>query len=96
MRLLETADLLSIVEKLYMTGGKVLLADPLPRIGAPSDGFYDVDLPTKIQGLLKHLPEEVATLKTVRVSANKNTAAMASMVQKWRTPTNPVGQGVVD
>jgi hypothetical protein len=28
-RLLETADLLSIVENLYRTGGKMLLADPL-------------------------------------------------------------------
>ena len=31
--------------------------------------------------------------KTVRVSANEDTAAMARMVQKWRKLTNPVGQG---
>ena len=92
-RLLETADLLSIVENLYRTGGKMLLADPLSRICAPSDGFYDVELPAKIHALLQHLPEEVAVCKTVRVSANKDTAAMARMVQKWRKPTNPVGQG---
>ncbi len=71
----------------------MLLADPLSRICAPSDGFYDVELPAKIHALLQHLPEEVAVCKTVRVSANKDTAAMARMVQKWRKPTNPVGQG---
>jgi hypothetical protein len=91
-RLLETADLFSIVENLYRTGGKMLLADPLSRICAPSDGFYDVELPAKIHALLQHLPEEVAVCKTVQVSANKDTAAMARMVQKWRRPTNPVGQ----
>ncbi len=71
----------------------MLLADPLSRICAPSDGFYDVKLPAKIHALLQHLPEEVAVCNTVRVSANKDTAAMARMVQKWRKPTNPVGQG---
>ena len=71
----------------------MLLADPLSRICAPSDGFYDVELPAKIHALLQHLPVEVAECKTVRVSANKDTAAMARMVQKWRKPTNPVGQG---
>ena len=93
-RLLETADLLSIVENLYRTGGKMLLADPLSRICAPSDGFYDVELPMKIHALLQHLPEEVAVCRTIRVSAiNKDTAAMARMIQKWRKPTNPVAQG---
>ncbi len=38
-RLLETTDLLSIVENLYRTGGKTLLADPLSRLCAPGDGF---------------------------------------------------------
>ena len=47
------------------------------KICAPSDGFYDVELPAKIHALLQHLPEEVAVCKTVRVSANKDTAAMA-------------------
>ena len=46
-RLLETADLLSIVENLYRTGGKILVADPLSRLCAPSNSFYDVTLPSK-------------------------------------------------
>jgi hypothetical protein len=44
-RFLEAADLLSIVENLYRTGGKMQLADPLSRLCAPGEGFYDVSLP---------------------------------------------------
>jgi hypothetical protein len=78
-RLLETADLLSIVENLYRTGGKMLLADPLSTICAPSDGFYDVELPTKIHALLQHLPEEVAACKTARVSF-----LLTRTLRQWR------------
>jgi hypothetical protein len=70
-RLLETADLLSIVENLYRTGGKMLLADPLFRLCAPSDGFYDVSLPAKVGILLENLPQQVAECKMMRVFANK-------------------------
>jgi hypothetical protein len=97
-RLLETADLLtadllSIVENLYRTGGKMLLADPLSRLCAPSDGFYDVTLPAKIHTLLENLPPQVAECWAMRVSANKDTAAVSRIVQKWRKPTNPISQG---
>ena len=92
-RLLETADLLSIVENLYRTGGKMLLADPLSRLCAPSDGFYDDTLPAKIHTLLENLPPQVAECRAMRVSANKDTAAVSRIVQRWRKPTNPISQG---
>jgi hypothetical protein len=92
-RLLETADLLSIVENLYRTGGKMLLADPLLRLCTPSEGFYDVTLPAKIHTLLENLPPQVAECRAMRVSANKDTAAVSRIVQKWRKPTNPISQG---
>jgi hypothetical protein len=92
-RLLETADLLSIVENLYCTGGKMLLADPLSRLCAPTEGFYDVSLPRKISTLLDNLPQQVAECKSMRVSTNKDNAAVARMVQKWRKSTNPISQG---
>ena len=38
-RLLENADLLSIVENRYRKGGLMLLADPLSRICSPVGGF---------------------------------------------------------
>jgi hypothetical protein len=92
-RLLETADLFSIVENLYRTGGEMLLADPLSRLCAPGDGFYDISLPGKIGVLLQNLPQQVAERNAMRVSANKDTAAVARIVQKWRKLTNPISQG---
>jgi hypothetical protein len=59
-RLLETVDLLSTVENLYRTGDKILIADPLSRLCAPSDGFYDVSLPSKVHILLENFPQQVS------------------------------------
>ncbi len=92
-RLLETADLLSIVENLYRTGGKMLLDDPLSRLCAPSDGFYEVTQPAKIHTLLENLPPQVAECRAMRVSANKDSAAVSPIVQRWMKPTNPISQG---
>ncbi len=71
----------------------MLLADPLSRLCAPVDGFYDVSLPGKVGLLLQNLPQQVTECNAMRVSANKDTAAVARMVQKWRKPTNPISQG---
>ncbi len=71
----------------------MLLADPLSRLCAPGDGFYNVSLPGKINVLLQNLPPQVADCTAMRVSANKDTAAVARIVQKWRKPTNPISQG---
>ena len=43
--------------------------------------------------LLQNLPPQVADCAAMRVSANKDTAAVARLVQKWRKPTNPISQG---
>ncbi len=43
--------------------------------------------------LLQNLPQQVAECNATRVSANKDTAAVARMVQKWRKPTKPISQG---
>ena len=32
-------------------------------------------------------------MKTIRVYANKDTAALSRHVQAWRAPTNPISQG---
>jgi hypothetical protein len=84
--------LLSIVENLYRTGGKILLADPLSRLYAPEDGFYDVSLPGKVSTLLQNLPQQVAECNAMKVSANKDATAVARMVQKWRKSANPISQ----
>ncbi len=71
----------------------MLLADPLSRLCAPSDGFYDVALPAKVHVLLENLRPQVAECRTMRVSANKDTAAVSHIVQMWKKPTNPISQG---
>jgi hypothetical protein len=70
----------------------MLLADPLSRICAPSSGFYDPSLPSKLQALCKYLPESIKNIKTIRLYANKDTAALSRHVQAWRKPTNPISQ----
>jgi hypothetical protein len=50
-------------------------------------------LPAKIHTLLENLPPQVAECRAMRVSANKDTAAVSRIVQKWRKPTNPISQG---
>lgn len=92
-RIAETADLQSLVEQHYKQGAKMLLADPLSRIGAPASGFYDPTLPAKFQALVRFLPKAIKAIKTIRVYANKDTAALSRHVQAWRTPTNPISQG---
>ncbi len=70
-----------------------MLADLLSRLCAPGDGFYDISLPGKVGALLQNLPQQVVECNAMRVSANKDTAAVARIVQKWRKPTNPISQG---
>jgi hypothetical protein len=92
-RIAQTADLQSIVEHHYRQGSKMLLADPLSRICAPSSGFYDPSLPSKFQALTKYLPENIKQMKTILLYANKDTTALSRHVQAWRTPSNPISQG---
>ena len=92
-RLMENSDLLSLVENLYRPGTQMLLGDPLSRVCAPTSGFYDQYLPLKIGALLKHLPDAVRECADMRVYANKDTAPVSRLVQRWRRPSNPVKQG---
>ena len=50
-------------------------------------------LPSKLQALLRYLPDSVKDHENIRVYAYKDTAALARHVQQWRTPKNPISQG---
>ncbi len=65
----------------------------MSRIGAPASGFYDPTLLSKFQALARYLPDSIKEIKTIRVYANKDTAALSRHVQAWRAPTNPICQG---
>ena len=68
----------------------MLLADPLSRICSPVGGFYDGSLPSKFAAVMKLLPDAAREARNMQVYANKDTLAISRMVQKWRTPTNPI------
>ena len=78
-RLLENADLLSIVDNRYRKGGLMLLADPLSRICSPVGGFYDASLPSKFSALLRLLPEAAKTARNMQTYANKDTIAISRL-----------------
>ena len=50
-------------------------------------------LPEKISTLLGDLPQQGVECKAMRVSANKDTAAVTRMVGKYRKPTNLLSRG---
>ena len=92
-KLVENSDLLSIVQNLYTPGSHMICSDPLSRLCSPAQGFFDVHLPKKIATLLKYLPKEVQDCQHFRAYFNKDTAAGARLIQKWKTGTKPVLTG---
>ena len=71
----------------------MLFADPLSRVCAPTEGWYDPSLPRTLAALFEHLPDEVRDNVNMRVYAGKDTYAAGRLVQKWRKPSNPISQG---
>jgi hypothetical protein len=44
--------------------------------------------------LLSELPQEIRTAQHIRVNADKDTQVATRIVQRWRTPTNPISNTV--
>ncbi len=89
-KLAEVVDLLSIVENLYRQGGEMMFADPLSRVCAPTEGWYDPSIPWKLAALFELLPDSERNNEHVRVYAGKDTYAAGRLVQKWRKPKNRI------
>ena len=47
-------------------------------------------LPLVFKELLTRVPDRVKSAQYLRVSAERDTAAAARIVQRWRTPSNPI------
>jgi hypothetical protein len=84
---------MAIVERVYRQGSGMLLADPLSRVCAPTEGWHDPTLPRKLAALLSHLTIDVKSTENIRVYCHQDTIAAARIVQKWRTPKNKVTTG---
>jgi hypothetical protein len=79
-KLAEVSDLLSIVENLYRQGGKMLFADPLSRVCAPTEGWYDPSIPSKVATLLKHLPDAIRETPRIKLYAGKDTSGISKII----------------
>ena len=66
------------------------ISDPLSRISRKGQPMNMVLLPLVMKELLSRLPESVRKAEHLRVSAEKDTAAAARIVQRWRLPKNPI------
>ncbi len=82
---MEVADLMAIVEHIYRQGSAMLLAAPLSRVCAPTEGWFDPTLPAKLAALLAHMTIEVKNNEHIRIYCHQDTIAAARMVQRWRT-----------
>ncbi len=83
-KLTEVSDLLSIVENLYLQGGKMLFADPMSRVCAPTEGWHDPSIPSKVATLLKHLPNAIRETPRIKLYAGKDTSGISKTIYHWR------------
>ena len=89
----ETSDLIATVQTLYKAGEHLGpphgLADPLSRLPR-GNVLHRLQLPALLKILMDNLPPEIKELRSMRVNAEKDTTIAARIVQRWRTPTNPI------
>ena len=93
-KLHETSDLTSTVTTLYKSGPTMSIADPLSRLARQEHRVENLDLPVLLQMLLAELPEELRAAQHIRVNAEKDTQVATRIVQRWRTPTNPISNTI--
>ncbi len=90
----EVSDLTSIVETIYKAGPTMAIADPLSRLARQEDRVENLDLPVLLQMLLRELPLSIKMAERIRVNAEKDTYVVTRIVQRWRTPTNPISNTI--
>ncbi len=71
----------------------MMFAEPLSRVCASTEGWYDPSIPRKLAALFEHLPDSERNNEHVRVYAGKDTYAASRLVQKWRKPKSRISQG---
>jgi hypothetical protein len=89
----EVFDLTSIVETIYKAGPTMAIANPLSRL-ARQDRVDNLDLPVLLQMNLRELSPSIKIPERVRVNAEKDMYVVTRIVQRWRTPTNPISNTI--
>jgi transposase InsO family protein len=90
----EVSDLTSIVETIYKAGPTMAIADPLSRLARQEDRVENLDLPVLLEMLLRELPPSIKMAERIRVNAEKDTYVVTRIVQRWRTPANPISNTI--
>ena len=80
----ETADLNAICQTLHRSGITMDISNPLSRMKRIGEGMNMVLLPLVLKELFSRLPDRIKDSKYIRVSAERDTAAAARIVQRWR------------
>ena len=70
------------------------IADPLSRLARQEHQLDNLDLPLMLGMLLKELPSSIRNALSIRVNAEKDTIVATRIVQRWRTPSNPISNTV--
>jgi hypothetical protein len=70
------------------------IADPLSRLARQEHRVENLDLPVLLQMLLAGLPAELRAAQHIHVNAEKDTQVATRIVQRWRTPNNPISNTI--
>ncbi len=70
------------------------IANPLSRLVRQEHRVENLDLPVLLEMLLSELPQELRTAQHIRVNAEKDTQVAIRIVQRWRTPADPISNTV--
>jgi hypothetical protein len=90
----EVFDLTSIVETIYKAGSNMAIHDPLSRLARREDRVENLDLLVLLEMLLREFPPSIKMAERIRVNAEKDTYVVTRIVQRRRTPTNPISNTV--
>ncbi len=66
----------------------MLFADPLSRVCAPTEGWHNPGIPSKVATLLKHLPNAIREAPRIKLYAGKDTSGISKFIYQWRKSKN--------
>jgi hypothetical protein len=72
----------------------MLFADPLSRVCAPTEGWHDPSIPSKVATLLKHLPEAIRETPRIKLYAGKDTSGISKIIYQWRKCKNLLASSI--
>jgi hypothetical protein len=72
----------------------MLFADPLSRVCAPTEGWHDPSIPSKVATLLKHLPNAIRETPRIKLYAGKDISGISKIIYQWRKSKNILASSI--